>query len=171
MMRWLGALLIIGCTTIYGFYQARLLQERPRHIRQLRSALQSLEAEMLYGQTPLAKASQNIAEQLKGPVAALFATFSRSLAEKKATAKDAWETAIHDTWKDLSLQEKEKEVLLQFGATLGTMDRVHQQKQLKLTQTHLERDEEEAKSIQARYEKMYKALGVLAGLLIVILMM
>ncbi|AIC95033.1 stage III sporulation protein SpoIIIAB [Shouchella lehensis] len=170
-MRWLGALLIICCTTLYGFYQARLLQERPQHIRQLRSALQSLEAEIVYGQTPLAKASINISKQLNGPVAALFKSFSLRLTERKATANKAWEAAIEDTWKSLSLKEKEKEVLLQFGATIGTMDRNHQQKQLKLTQTHLERDEEEARVIQARYEKMYKTLGVLAGLFIVILMM
>ena len=44
----------------------------------------------------------------------------------------------------------------QFGETLGRHDRVSQQKQIMLTLTHLEREENEARDKQARYEKMVK---------------
>lgn len=169
-MKWIGALIIICCTTLYGFYRANDLKERPKQIRQLRSALQSLEAEMLYGQTPLAKASLNISQQFNGPVSHFFDLFAKKLNEKETTAKKAWEESIELVWDELSLKTNEREVLFQFGATLGTMSREQQQKQLKLTQTHLERDELEAKDLQLRYEKMIKTLGFLAGLLIVILM-
>jgi stage III sporulation protein AB len=59
----------------------------------------------------------------------------------------------------------------QFGATLGQHDREHQQKQIRLTLNHLEREEGDAIESQNRYEKMLKSLGFLTGLLIVILMM
>ena len=50
-------------------------------------------------------------------------------------------------------------------------DRDQQQKQIKLTMVHLDREEAEAKENQLRYEKMLKSLGFLGGLLIVILML
>lgn len=170
-MKWIGALIVICCTTLYGFYHAKRLSERPRQIRQLRTALQALEAEILYGQTPLAKACMNIANQLKGPISYFFEEFAELLGRRQATARVAWEETVKKVWPQMALLESEREILVQFGATLGTMDRNQQQKQLKLALTHLERDELEAKELQVRYEKMVKTLGVLAGLLIIILMM
>ncbi|WP_054711545.1 stage III sporulation protein SpoIIIAB [Bacillus sp. JCM 19041] len=169
-MKWIGALIVICCTTLYGLHYARKLSERPRQIRQLRTALQALEAEILFGQTPLAKACMNIAGQLKGPISYFFAEFAKHLDERQATARVAWEEAVDKVWPQTALMDSEREVLVQFGATLGTMDRNQQEKQLKLALTHLERDELEAKELQVRYEKMVKTLGVLAGLLIIILM-
>ncbi|GIN11450.1 stage III sporulation protein AB [Shouchella clausii] len=168
-MKWLGAALILLCSTLYGLEQAKKLRDRPQQIRQLRVALQALEAEMLYGQTPLAQASENIAKQLEGAVGDMFACFAAKLRERKQTAMDAWREALEAVWEETALKSGEREVLHQFGATLGTMDRSQQQKQLKLAQTHLEREELEAKETQLRYEKMAKTLGVLAGLLLVIL--
>ncbi|WP_059103295.1 stage III sporulation protein SpoIIIAB [Shouchella shacheensis] len=169
-MKWLGAVLIVLCATWIGFERARRLAERPRQLRQLKVALQSLEAEMLYGHTPLAKASDHIASQLSPPISGLFSRFAENLRAKELSAHDAWALSIQGTWSDTALGESEREVLSQFGATLGTTDRHQQQKQLLLTQTHLEREEDEAKELQKRYEQMAKTLGVLAGLLIVILL-
>ena len=59
----------------------------------------------------------------------------------------------------------------QFGETLGRHDRVSQQKQIMLTLTHLEREENEARDRQIRYEKMVKNIGFLTGLLLIILLL
>lgn len=61
-------------------------------------------------------------------------------------------------------------MLKQFGSTLGQHDRDHQQKQIHLALTHLEREEGEAKDAQQRYEKMIKSLGFLGGLLLALLL-
>ena len=53
MFKLIGAILIIVATTWTGFEAARHLSERPKQLRQLKSALQSLEAEIMYGHTPL----------------------------------------------------------------------------------------------------------------------
>ncbi len=60
MMKIIGAVLIIIATTWTGFEASRHLSERPRQLRLLKSALQSLEAEIMYGHTPLHEAMQEI---------------------------------------------------------------------------------------------------------------
>ncbi|SDC04378.1 stage III sporulation protein SpoIIIAB [Shouchella lonarensis] len=168
-MKWLGACFIVLCTTLYGFHKAKALRERPQQLRQLQVALRSLEAEIMFGQTPLAEASERIAAQLSEPLSQFFLQFSCKLQEKHVTVATAWMESLDETLRETALKQSEREVLRQFGTTLGTTDRTQQQKQLKLAQVHLERDELEAKDLQVRYEKMTKMLGILAGLLLVIL--
>jgi stage III sporulation protein AB len=168
-MKVLGALLIIMATTWAGFEAAKRLSERPRQLRQLKTALQSLEAEIVYGLTPLNEACMHLAGQLPKPLTWFFETFAKRLNEGEKSVAEAWNQSLEEIWRLSSLRQGELEVMKQFGATLGRHDRDHQQKQIRLTIAHLEREELEAKDEQTRYEKMVKSLGFLAGLLIVIL--
>ncbi|MBU8907722.1 stage III sporulation protein SpoIIIAB [Desertibacillus haloalkaliphilus] len=170
-MKLLGAVIILIATTWVGFEFAKRLSERPRQLRQLKVALQSLEAEIMYGLTPLAEASENISKQLPKPVSYFFERFAYLLMTKEDSVQSAWEESLKETWQLTALCQSELEVMRQFGATLGQHDRDHQQKQIRLTLAHLEREEFEAKDVQNRYEKMIKSLGFLTGLLIIILMM
>ena len=76
----------------------------------------------------------------------------------------AWEESLKEIWSKTALKQSEYEILLQFGGNLGKHDRQTQQKQIMLTLTHLEREEEGAREKQKAYEKMLKSLGVLSGL-------
>ncbi|MFC0561626.1 stage III sporulation protein SpoIIIAB [Halalkalibacter alkalisediminis] len=170
-MKLIGAVVIILATTWLGFEFAKRLSERPKQLRQLKVAIQSLEAEIMYGLTPLAEASEHIAKQMPKPISYFFEHFSNRLLTKQETAFEAWEESLKETWNLTSMLDSEREVMMQFGATLGQHDREQQQKQIKLTLAHLEREEHEAKERQHRYERMIKSLGFLTGLLIVILML
>lgn len=169
-MKIIGAILIIMATTWVGFEFAKRLSERPRQLRQLKVALQSLESEIMYGLTPLAEASEHIAKQIPKPISYFFLCFSEGLKNGGASVRSAWEESLKETWHLTALRNGELEVMSQFGATLGQHDREHQQKQIRLTLTHLEREEGDAVEAQNRYEKMLKSLGFLTGILIVILM-
>ncbi|ATO28335.1 stage III sporulation protein SpoIIIAB [Bacillus atrophaeus] len=171
MLKLLGAVLILAATTWTGFEAAKIYTERPRQIRQLRAALQSLEAEIMYGHTPLHTASQQIAKQLAKPVSCLFDSFSTQLDRGSDSAKTAWEQSLKKVWNTMSMKKSEYDVLKQFGETLGLHDRVSQQKHIKLALNHLEAAETDAERAQAKNEKMLKSLGFLAGLLLILLLM
>lgn len=171
MMKLIGAMLIIIATTWTGFEFARHLTERPRQLRALKTALQSLEAEIMYSHTPLHEASRRLALQLPHPLAHFFATFAKKLTETETTVRDAWEECLKEVWGKTALKRNEFEIMKQFGETLGRHDRQSQQKQIVLTLTHLEREESEAREKQAKYEKMVKSIGFLSGLLLIILLM
>ena len=170
-MKWLGAALILAASTLLGLTMANRYRERPRQLRQLKVALQSLEAEIVYGLTPLKEAAENIAKQIQHPLADMFASFAGRLEDGESSVAEAWSESLEAVWPHTCLEKEEFEILKQFGATLGRHDRDHQQKQIKLTILHLEREEMEAKDAQMRNEKMMKSLGILAGLLFIILLM
>lgn len=171
MFKLLGAVIIIIATTWAGFEAARKLSTRTRQLRALKVALQSLEAEIMYAHTPLKEAAYKLQKQLSAPLNQLFASFADRLNFGETTVKQAWEDSLKEVWSSLSLKQAEFEILSQFGETLGKSDKYHQQKQILLTLTHLEREEKEAIELQGKYEKMMKSLGFLAGLLLIILLM
>ncbi|MGE7601264.1 stage III sporulation protein SpoIIIAB [Peribacillus sp. NPDC097675] len=171
MFKLIGAVIIILATTWSGFEAAKKLSLRPRQLRQLKVAMQSLEAEIMYGQTPLKEASQKLSKQMPKPLSVFFETFAKRLNSGETTVKEAWDDSLKRIWQSLALKQGEFEILSQFGETLGKSDRYQQQKQIMLTMAHLEREEGDALERQNKYEKMMKSLGFLSGLLLIILLM
>ncbi|WP_163969970.1 stage III sporulation protein SpoIIIAB [Oceanobacillus halotolerans] len=169
-MKWIGALLFIGTTTIVGFDVSNKLTKRPKHIRQLKNALQILEAEILYSQSPLKDAFTTITKQVPEPTKSFFGELSNRMNEKNANLYHVWDEAIKELMQNSSLGNNEQEILLQFGRTLGQHDFTQQQKHIQLTVNHLDRELAEARDQQYRYSKMAKTLGVLSGLFIVLLL-
>jgi stage III sporulation protein AB len=85
MIKIIGAIFIIIATTWTGFEASRHFSERPRQLRLLKSALQSLEAEIMYGHTPLHEASRRLALQLTKPLSNLFDSFASNLTNSETT--------------------------------------------------------------------------------------
>jgi stage III sporulation protein AB len=170
-MKLLGAIFILITTTWTGFEAAKRLSERPRQLRQLKVALQSLEAEIMFGHTPLSDACLNLSAQVSKPLSWFFERFSKRLNQGEVTVREAWEDSLVEVWSMTAFSQGEFEVMKQFGETLGQHDRYQQQKQIRLALSHLEREELDAKEKQQRYEKMVKSLGFLSGLLLVILLL
>jgi stage III sporulation protein AB len=170
MVKLIGAIFIIVATTWTGFEVSKHLSDRPRQLRQLKSALQSLEAEIMYGHTPLHEAARRLAAQLSKPLSLFFEGFAKRLTDTETTVKDAWEASLKEVWKQTAFKQGEFEIMKQFGETLGRHDRFSQQKHIMLTLSHLEREEADAIDKQAKYEKMAKSLGFFSGLLLIILL-
>jgi stage III sporulation protein AB len=171
MMKLLGAVIILLATTWTGFEAAKHLSERPRQLRQLKVALQSLEAEIMYGHLPLFDACMNISKQMKKPLSWFFEDFAKRLKSGNQNVRDAWNDSLQDVKRFTAFKQGEIEVLQQFAETLGQHDRASQQKHILLTLTHLEREELDAMEKQTKYEKMIKSLGFLSGLLLIVLLM
>jgi stage III sporulation protein AB len=171
MIKILGAVFILLATTWTGFEVAKHISERPRQLRQLKVALQALEAEIMYAHTPLREAAATLSKQMPKPLSWFFEDFSKRLSAGHTSVKAAWENSLQEVWRMTALKQGEYEILKQFGETLGQHDILSQQKHIRLTLTHLEREEADALDKQSRYETMLKSLGFLSGLLLVILLM
>ncbi|MEW9677505.1 stage III sporulation protein SpoIIIAB [Lentibacillus sp. L22] len=168
-MKWIGALLFISMTTWIGFEISKRIDDRPKHIRQLKNALQILEAEILYSQLPLQEAFLTIAKQIPNPSRSFFENLGEAMEKDDVELADLWERQVNVLMQQSSLKKIEQEILLQFGQTLGQHDFTQQQKQIQLTVSHLDRELAEARDDQYRYSKMAKSLGILCGLFIVLL--
>lgn len=171
MIKLIGAILIISATSWGGFEYAKRLSDRPKQLRLFRDSLQTLEAEIMYGHTPLEEAARRIAVQMPKPISIHYQTFAEKLLDPGSTAKSAWQSSIEEIWHHTALQKTEMEILLQFGGNLGKHDRETEQKQIMLALAHIQREEENALDKQKSYEKMAKSLGVLSGVLFIILLL
>ncbi|BAU27416.1 stage III sporulation protein AB [Aneurinibacillus soli] len=172
MLKLMGAALIIAASTLIGMLLARRIAKRPTHIRQLRAALTLLETEIVYGATPLQEALGTIAQRVGGEAAGpLFRRAASLLAEEpELSTAECWRQAVQESWSATAMHDAERDVTLQLGAMLGRSDREDQRKHIQLAVINLENEEQTARDNQRRYEKMYRSLGVLGGLLLVILL-
>lgn len=169
-MKWIGALLFLSISTWFGLEWSNKLNKRPTEIRQFKSSLQILESEMMYSQLPLKAAFYAISSQTSEPTRSFFENMADGLNETNQTFVQLWDDQLDCFIQETALGKNEQEILKQFGRTLGQHNFEQQQKHIKLTAIHLERELEEARDNQKRYSKMAKSLGFLCGLFIILLL-
>lgn len=169
LIKLFAALSIIFATTKMGMNKSKAIAQRPKQLRQLKTALKSLEAEIMYGHTPLPMICEHLSKQIEGPIGSIFEQFQSHLLEGNKLVEDAWKSSLDSVWASTYLKKPEYEIMLQFGQTIGKHDKYTEQKQIVLALNHLEREEQEAFILQGKYEKMYVNLGFLSGLLIALL--
>ena len=170
-MKMLGSSMIIAATSWIGFQIAHQYQQRPLQLREIQSSFQMLETEISYGLTPLPRALERVAKLHQGIVGDLFAQTRANLAASPGiTVRDAWSEAIQKLSNRLALKSSDREILINFGSTLGISDRTDQVKHLKLAMAQLANAEIKAWDDKEKNERMYKSLGLLGGLAIVILL-
>jgi len=154
-----------------GFQQAAKYAARPRQIRQVANALQRLETEIGYGHTPLPEALERTAHSVPQPIAGVFREAANGLASDSGISfRESWEQAVSQGWRLTAMRANEQAVMQRLGSVLGISDKEDQMKHLRLALLQLKAEEDAAREDQARYEKMWKSLGALIAVLIVILM-
>ncbi|GIO00127.1 stage III sporulation protein SpoIIIAB [Brevibacillus laterosporus] len=167
-----AAIVVLVSASLIGIQLGKRYSDRVKELRALLHSLQMLETEIVYGATPLSLAFEKISVRVTRSIGNLYKRASELLQTKAGESTQiVWQTALEQTWSLTALRKEEKEILKNLGYVMGNSDREDQKKHLQLTVFHLRGLEEEAKEEQLKYEKMYKNLGFLGGLLIVILMM
>ncbi|MCK8817499.1 stage III sporulation protein SpoIIIAB [Natroniella sulfidigena] len=167
-MRLIGASLIIMSSGAIGFVIAKQFILRVKELQELQTALQMLETEISYGLTPLPQAFAKIATNLSTSVAELFSVAQKEL-ESGSTAQQAWQEAIDQVFIETALGERDKEVLINLGYNLGQSASQDQQKHLGLAQHKLTNLYQQAVEEKEQKVKLWRYLGVLVGLFVVIL--
>lgn len=171
MLKFVGAVLILGTATLFGYMQALHYARRPKQIRLMISALQRMETEIVYALTPLSEAMLSLSKQVTAPLSQLFLLTAERLKESEgASTREVWQQTVREVWRSSSMKQPEQDIVLQLGTVLGLTDRADQVKHLKLAVSQLQTEEQESREEQKRFEKMWKSMGLLIGALIVILM-
>jgi len=167
---------IIGCaavllsSTFTGYMLSRQCSKRPQDLRDLQSMLYMLENEIGCLVNVLPDAFEKISRCRKNSsVSVIFGQTSEFLREKgSCTASQAWDRAVTENIAGTALNEEDKEILLSFGKMLGNSGLEGQIKNIRLTIKQLEVQEKKAEAVRLKNERMYRSLGVLGGLAIVL---
>jgi stage III sporulation protein AB len=165
-----GVLIIIISSSYIGFLIAGFYRDRPKQLRNLQAALHMLETEIIYFSTPLPDAMRKISRKCDARVSNVFKTVAEMLDKRQGyTAGECWEMAINSFYQNSSININDKEILISFAKYLGSTDKDNQLKNLKLTRELLHKQEEEAEEVRNRNEKIWRYIGVLTGVMIVLL--
>lgn len=170
LLKVIASACIVLATTAVGFDMARRYRDRPQHLRQLQSALQGLATEICYGATPLPEAFASLASTHKAPVADMFYAAAAELAIPGTPAGTGWQRGVDALLKRSALKQSDVLVVGQLGSVLGLSDRLDQERHLLLAVQHLQREEAVAEQERQQNERMWRYLGVLSGLLLVIVL-
>ncbi len=170
LVKLIASSLILATTTKIGFDVARRYRERPEHLRQLQSVLQGLATEIAYGATPLPEAFSNLASTHSPPAQVMLRAAATSLSQPGCTAATAWQVGIDALLKVSAITASDLAIVQQLGAVLGLSDRRDQERHLLLAVQHLQREEARAEQERQQNERMWRYLGVLSGLMLVIVL-
>ena len=169
-MSWIGAILLIIATSSIGFERSLRLKKRPEQLMQIKTALQIMEAEMVYSQHAIVDVCDQISKHIQAPLKVFFHAVATKLSENDDLAV-LWTKELDELKFSSALEEEELSILKQFGHTLGHFDLTQQQKQIQLTSVHLDRLLKEADQNYLMFSKVYRGIGILSGILIALILM
>ena len=172
LIKFVGVLLIIFSTTLMGFYYGKRYSNRLNNLIYIEQCIKILETEIVYGATPLPEALTNVYNKGNKKVSFIFEDIKVHLLEnKKGDVFNSFSYVTNSLKDRLSFKGEDMEILLSLGRVLGSSDRGDQEKSFKLILNQINVLEKEAKLERDKNEKMFKNLGILTGLAIVIILL
>lgn len=168
----IGGSMIVFFSTFIGYILSLRCSKRPHELKVLQNIFQMLENEFKFMQSCLVDAFTSIIANCSHSVAEFFKSTIKILTEEEGiSACCAWERAVHENLETTSLNKEDQEILISFGKMLGISDLEGQIKNLQLTIEKLKIQELKAEENKKSHESMYKNLGFLCGMAVVIIIM
>lgn len=157
MLKLSGAVMVFSAFVILGFSKSLALKSRYESIGRILYSLRIMENEISYGRSSMDKVMDSI-KRLGG------------ISAEEVTGDNAGEWFM-SALEGERLEKCDIEVLEAFSRTLGATDTSAQQRSIKNTVKNLEILESDAKEGFEKYGRMYRNIGFLSGMLVVILLM
>ncbi|KNZ70709.1 stage III sporulation protein AB [Thermincola ferriacetica] len=170
MLKLIGAFLAVAACGGIGLTVAQHYIQRPKQLRAMLSALQMLETEIVYGATPLPDAMENVGRNCDEKIGRIFLAARDFLCSAEGlTAGEAWHLAVEKYGYDLAFIREDLSVLKRISGFLGCSDRDDQSKHLQLTREQLRYEIAKAEAVAQSNGKVWKSLGFLFGLVLVLM--
>lgn len=171
ILKLIGSLIVLVSSSILGYIQSRKYSQRPSELRTLQALLQMFENEISFLSNVLTDAFEKISKCSDSAVSSFFSAAARNLrSEAGLNAYESWKMAVEENISRSSLYEEDKEILVSFGKLLGGSDIEGQIKNIRLTISQLKLQEQKAEELRRKNEGMFRNLGVLGGLAIIIIL-
>lgn len=167
----IGSIIVVAGSSFLGYFYSLDCSRRPNQLRELQGLLQMFENEISFLSNLLADAFNRICNSSNSEVAIIFKETTFNLNKDSGCGgAEAWNKAVMKNIKKTALNKEDEEILISFGKMLGNSDLEGQIKNIKLTLCQIKLQEQKAEEYKKKNEAMYKALGVLGGLAIAIIM-
>ena len=171
MLRLAGVVLLMAGAAGLGLGAAGQLRRRVESLRTLTGALEQAERELSFRLTPMPELMERLARQAGEPARFLFAHCRDHLWELgEKSFGELWREALEGE-SDLLLGDREREVLSGLGDVLGRYDAAGQREALQAAGAELERCLRRAEEDRDRLGRVYTALGLGSGAMLVLILL
>ena len=131
----------------------------------MKSALNIFETKIKFTYESVPEIFEQIGNQMEGNIGSVFKESSKKM--KDVSAGEAWIQSIEKT--ESNLNKEDKEILKKLGKLLGRIDADGQISEIELVSNFLDTQIDIAENERNKNEKMYKTLGGIIGLTLVII--
>lgn len=157
---------ILVCSLRIGILISKKYVFRLEELDELKNTFKIIENKIKYTYQPLEEIFMDISEISSPSISIFYRNVAKQIKEKGA--EKAWKEEIDKI--DISLKREDKEVLKEFGNLLGKTNKEGQINQIRFVNTLLDRQIENAEKERNKNEIVYKKLGLILGIGIVIVL-
>ncbi len=166
------SIFIVGCSSLLGFIFANTYVERSKLLNSLLSTLQMLETEIVYGATPMPVLMKKIGNKSENEIKNIFLSTAGLLGLNSGqTFDEIWCDVVTQEAEHTCLDKDDIDLLLSLGKNLGISNCEDQIKHIKLIREEFKRHYEVALAEQSKNVRLFKNLGFLLGITIVIIIL
>lgn len=159
------SLVFASCLYI-GILVSNKYSGRVKELKDMKNALNMLETKIKYTYEALPEIFEEISKQITGEIGQIFRNSAKKMQVK--SAGDAWNESIDLANTNMNIEDKA--ILKTLGKLLGKTDAEGQISEIKLVSNFLDTQMKAAEQERNKNEKMYKTLGGIVGLTIVIIL-
>ncbi len=167
MLKLTGCALIFLSCCFMGFIKASSYKNRSRELESIVELVRLMELEISYKKEPLAKTFQKAASMKPCWFSEVLQSSSRALQQR--SLHESWQKAITMYQEKSPLLEQDIEILKDLSLNLGKSDAAGQSKVLEPAMLRLQQQLKSAGELERKQGRMYRGLGISAGIVIVIM--
>ncbi|NLL04529.1 MAG: stage III sporulation protein AB [Clostridiaceae bacterium] len=169
LLKIVGSLIVLVSCSLLGYSHAKTYAKRPEELKVFQTLLQIFENEISFLSNILEEAFLKVCSCTDSSVGIFFEATVKNL-EEGFCACEAWTKAVEENITKTNLNTEDRSIIISFGKMLGSSDLEGQIKNIRLTVSQLKIQEQKAEELKDKNESMFKNLGVLGGLAIIILL-
>ena len=168
-LRYLFLLLVIAGSTSVGFLLSKGFSDRVKELRELANLINILQNKIKFTQVPLKEALTEISNiETNSQISKVFLKAGEKIKDEKSEV--AWQEALNEERIFLNLKNEDIELIKSLGNTLGKTDIEGQMSGINQFENILNMQIKKAEEECSKNSKMYKSLGTIIGLTIVIIL-
>lgn len=162
-------ILILVCSTSIGFLLSKKYSDRVSELITFSNLVNILQNKIRFTKVPLSDAFEELSSIRSNEVISkIFYNFSKKIKTEKCEV--AWNEAVEEKKDFLSLKKEDIDLIKKLGNTLGKTDLEGQMSEIDQFKILLQMQIKKAEEGRKKNEKMYKSLGTIVGLAIVIIL-
>ena len=158
--------IFLTCTVI-GLIKSRKYIYRVDELKEFKTALNMFKTKIKFTYEPIPEIFSQISKTIAPPIGGIFQVASNNML--KLPAGEAWSKAIDTDILNIDLEDKK--ILKDLSKLLGTTDINGQLSQIDLTYNFLDEQIKKAEQEREKNEVIYRKLGMIIGLGIVIILL